>query len=139
MRDDDKLKMEQIARELRKPVRMDSSIDARVMHAVRRMPRHSRFGLWSRLTTPRSITVIPLSWGLLAAGLVLFAAVGAAAVSVNTVTPAPDLVHMTAAQRVEASEVGPGSHGHEDDVGARAPAWGDVRAALQPMKANQPR
>lgn len=78
MRDDDELRMERIARELRKPVRMHSSIDARVMHAVRRMPRHSRFGLWSRLTTPRSITVIPLSWGLLAAGLVLFAAVGAA-------------------------------------------------------------
>jgi len=41
------------------------------------MPRHSRFRLWSRLTTPRTVTVIPLSWGLVAASIALFAAIGA--------------------------------------------------------------
>jgi hypothetical protein len=72
--------MEQIARELRKPVRVSASVDARVMRAVRRLPRHSRFRLWSRLTTPRRVTVTPISWGLLAAGLALFAVLGASRV-----------------------------------------------------------
>src|SRR5262249_12845685 len=44
---------------------------------VRELPKHARFGLWSRLTTPRRVSVTPLSWGLLAAALVLFAALGA--------------------------------------------------------------
>jgi 1,4-alpha-glucan branching enzyme len=48
------------------------------MAGIRVLPRHSRFGLWSRLTTPRSIMVTPLSWGLMAASLALFAALGAA-------------------------------------------------------------
>jgi hypothetical protein len=74
----DDLRMQDIARELRRPVPVSSAVDARVMRAVQRMPRHGRFGLWSRLTTPRTITVTPLSWGMLAASLVLFAGVGAA-------------------------------------------------------------
>ena len=80
MRDDDERHIERIARELRAPLapRIDSSFDARVMAAVRRMPRHTRFSLWSRLTTPRTVTVIPLSWGLLAASVALFALFGAA-------------------------------------------------------------
>src|SRR2546425_12000283 len=64
--------MNQIARELRRPVRVSASLDARVMRAVRQLPRHSRFRLWSHLTTPRSVMVTPLSWGLLAASVALF-------------------------------------------------------------------
>ena len=73
---DDDVRMEQIARELRKPVRLTARVDDRVMRAVRRLPRHLRFGLWSRLVTPRRITVTPLSWGLLAAALAVFAVLG---------------------------------------------------------------
>src|SRR5581483_5707802 len=50
--------------------------DARVMRAIRALPRHTRARLWSRLTTPRMIRVTPLSGGLLAACLALFAALG---------------------------------------------------------------
>ncbi|HEY9227791.1 MAG TPA: isoamylase early set domain-containing protein [Gemmatimonadaceae bacterium] len=71
MRDDHDERLDKIARELKRPVRVSASLDARVMNAVRRMPKHSRLGLWSRLTTPRRIMVTPLSWGLLAAGVVL--------------------------------------------------------------------
>jgi len=70
--------MQDIARELRRPVPVSSAVDARVMRAVKRLPPHGRFGLWSRLTTPKTITVTPLSWGLLAASLLLFAGLGAA-------------------------------------------------------------
>ena len=48
------------------------------MASVRALPRHRRFGLWSRLTTPRSISITPLSMGLIAASLAVFAALGAA-------------------------------------------------------------
>jgi len=75
---DDDLRMQDIARELRRPVPVSSAVDARVMRAVKRLPPHGRFGLWSRLTTPKTITVTPLSWGLLAASLLLFAGLGAA-------------------------------------------------------------
>jgi len=68
--------MSRIARELQKPVRLDSSFDSRVMGAVRKLPKHSRFGLWSRLTTPRSVMVSPLSWGLAAAAVAVFAVMG---------------------------------------------------------------
>lgn len=47
------------------------------MRAVRELPRHARVGLWSRLTTPRRVSVTPLSWGLLAATTLLFAVLGA--------------------------------------------------------------
>ena len=79
MRDDDDGMMKEIARELRAPLvaAVSGSFDARVMAAVRRLPRHSRFRLWSRLTTPRTVTVMPLSWGLVAASLALFAVLGA--------------------------------------------------------------
>ena len=78
MRNDDDLRLQDIARELRRPVPVSSAVDARVMRAVKRLPPHGRFGLWSRLTTPKTITVTPLSWGLLAASLLLFAGLGAA-------------------------------------------------------------
>ena len=65
---------ERIARALRQPVAVDPSFDARVMNAVRALPRHSRRrAMWSRIARPRTVTVRPLSWGLLAASLVLVA------------------------------------------------------------------
>lgn len=76
MRNDHDERLEQIARELKRPVGVDASLDDRVMRAVRQLPVHSRFTLWSRLTTPRRVMVTPLSWGLLAATLVAFAALG---------------------------------------------------------------
>jgi len=76
MREDDN-ELEQIARELRRRVPVSASFDERVMAGVRRMPRHARAALWSRLTTPRTVTITPLSWGVLAASLVLFALLGA--------------------------------------------------------------
>lgn len=82
MREDDD-RLNQIARELRRAVPVSESFDARVMANIRRLPRHERFGLWSRLTTPRTVTVTPLSWGLLAASLIIFATLGAAHASVD--------------------------------------------------------
>jgi len=76
VRDEDELKMRQIARELRSAVPVSSAIDARIMGAVRRLPRHTPLGLWSRLTTRRTVTVVPLSWGVLAASLFVFALLG---------------------------------------------------------------
>ncbi len=74
---DDDVRMSQIARALRAPVRLSASFDARVMAAVRRLPGHERIKLWARLTTPRTVTVMPLTWGLLAASVALFAVLGA--------------------------------------------------------------
>jgi hypothetical protein len=59
---------------LREPVQFGPAFDARVMRAVRGMPPHTRDTLWSRLTTPRTITVTPLSWGLLAASVLVIMA-----------------------------------------------------------------
>jgi hypothetical protein len=78
MHDNDDLKIKSIAHELRQPVRVSASLDARIMRAVRELPRHARASLWSRLTTPRRVTIMPLSWGMLAASLVVFALLGAA-------------------------------------------------------------
>jgi hypothetical protein len=80
VRNDDESHIERIARELRAPLSppVSPSFDARVMAAVRRLPRHARFSLWSRLTTPRTVTVTPLTWGVLAASVALFALFGAA-------------------------------------------------------------
>src|SRR5215813_10268828 len=78
MHDDNELKIEKIARELRDPVQLSASLDARIMQAVRELPRHARASLWARLTTPRRVTIMPLSWGMLAASLVVFAGLGAA-------------------------------------------------------------
>ena len=74
--------MDEIARELRGPMRVSESFDDRVMAEVRRLPRHRQVArgghVWSRLTTPRTVTIIPLSWGLVAASLALFAVLGLA-------------------------------------------------------------
>lgn len=77
MRDEAEKDIERIARELRVPVAVSRSLDARVMNAVRSLPRHARFGLWSRLITPRTVTVTPLVWGMLAATVAAFAVLGA--------------------------------------------------------------
>src|SRR5450432_935048 len=75
--------MEHIARELRRPVPVDSTLDDRIMGAVRQLPRYGRIRLWLRLTTPRTITITPLRVGLAAASLALFAALGAAHASAD--------------------------------------------------------
>jgi hypothetical protein len=78
MHDEDELKLQKIAHELREPVRLSASLDSRIMRAVRELPRHAQASLWSRLTTPRKITIMPLSWGMLAASVAVFALLGAA-------------------------------------------------------------
>jgi hypothetical protein len=80
---EDDEKLNQIARELRQPIIVSESFDDRVMDSVRGLPKHTRFGLWSRLTTPRTVTVTPLSWGLLAASLLVFATLGLAHATVD--------------------------------------------------------
>lgn len=74
---DDDVRLNQIARVLRAPVRLSASFDARVMRVVRRLPGHARARLWTRLTTPRTVTVTPLTWGVLAASVALLAVLGA--------------------------------------------------------------
>ena len=73
---DDLVNIDEIARALRRPVRVHRSFDERVMQRVLRLPRHARARLWARLTTPRTITITPLGWGLAAASLLLFAGLG---------------------------------------------------------------
>lgn len=74
MPDDHDERIEQVSLELKRQVRVDAAFDDRVMQAVRRLPKHTRF--WSRITTPRRVMVSPLSWGMLAATLLAFAALG---------------------------------------------------------------
>ena len=77
MRDGDDESIEQVTNELRGAVPVSPEFDARVMRAVRAMPRHARHAsIWRRLTTPRTIVVTPLSWGLVAASVLVFAALG---------------------------------------------------------------
>ena len=68
---------------IRQIVPLSTDLDARIMGAIRELPRHGRRRFWSRITTPRTVTVTPLRWGLLAASLALFAALGAAHVSAD--------------------------------------------------------
>jgi Glycogen recognition site of AMP-activated protein kinase len=79
MREHDDEIIEQVGDELRGPVPVSASFDARVMRAVRAIPRHtvlSRPGIWARITAPRPIVVRPLSVGLIAACLLALAGVG---------------------------------------------------------------
>jgi hypothetical protein len=69
--------MRRIAKELRgSSPKLNKSFDDRVMSAVRSLPRHARLTLWSRITAPRTVTVKPLGWSLLAASVALFAIFG---------------------------------------------------------------
>jgi len=77
MRDGDNESIEQVADELRGTVPVSAGFDARVMRAVRAMPRHvRRVSFWSRLTTPRTLVVTPWSWGLVAASVLVLAGLG---------------------------------------------------------------
>jgi hypothetical protein len=76
VRDEDNVKIKDVARALREPVRISASFNERVMRAVRGLPKHSRLSFWRRLAMPRTITVRPLAASLVAASLVLFALVG---------------------------------------------------------------
>jgi hypothetical protein len=74
---DDELNMRRIAKELRaSSPRVDRSFDDRVMAIVRSLPRHARQTLWSRLNMPRTFTVKPLGWSVLAASVALLAIFG---------------------------------------------------------------
>jgi hypothetical protein len=64
--------IERLAAELRRPVRLSSDFDDKVMAGVRSMPRH-RFGAWARVMRPRTITVSPLVSGIAAAVLLAVA------------------------------------------------------------------
>ena len=75
--------IEHIARELKRRVPLDASLDDRIMGEVRQLPRYGRLRLWLRLTTPRTFTVTPLRVGLVAASLAVFAALGAAHASAD--------------------------------------------------------
>jgi len=101
---DDQLK--DIARELRAPVPVSESFDARVMDAVRAIPRHGRFGLWSRLTTPRrrTFTVTPLTAGLIAAGSGVFALLGAAHAYTDVNRAAEPIVAALGPKKAEAPQ-----------------------------------
>jgi hypothetical protein len=73
---DDEL-IERAAEELRRPVTMDPALDARVMAAVRALPRHGparTSGWWGWFTRSRTVHVSPLG-ALAAAALVIVAAV----------------------------------------------------------------
>lgn len=76
MRDEDNVRLRDVARELREPVRIDASFNERVMRTVRELPKHSRLSFWRRWAMPRTVTVRPLAASLVAASLVLFALVG---------------------------------------------------------------
>ena len=79
MRDDREDGIERIARELKRPARASASFDERVMETVRALPRHARFGPWSRRIRTGRFTVTSLSWGLLAATLATVAVLGKSA------------------------------------------------------------
>jgi len=72
MREDPESVVQRAARELKEPVHLDASFDARVMGAVRALPRH-RFGVWMRMLRPRTITFSPVFSGLAAAALFVVA------------------------------------------------------------------
>jgi hypothetical protein len=103
VRDDFEPSMKDIARELRASVPVSESFDARVMDAVRGLPRHGRLGMWSRLTTPRrrTFTVTPLTLGLLAAGIGVFAVLGVADAYVDVNRAAKPIVAALAPKKAE--------------------------------------
>jgi len=103
-RSDGEFRVNEIAGELKRAggAHLDASFDDRVMAAVRRVPPHHRFGLWSRLTTPRrrTITVTPLSYGMLAACVALFAVLGLAHASADLHRVAKPIVNALATKKV---------------------------------------
>jgi hypothetical protein len=115
VRENDDRILQRIARELRRPVPVDPTLDGRVMDDVRALPRHVRRGVWSRLITPRTVKVRPLPWALLAASLVLVAGlagfVAVRALGEDSAPPVTSLFHAAQApaakQRVQFVLVAP--------------------------------
>jgi len=64
MRDEEQRAVDEIADELKRPVRVDTAFEGRVMAAVRRLPVHRRLGLWARALRPRTLTLRPLPFGI---------------------------------------------------------------------------
>jgi hypothetical protein len=84
--------MESVARELRQPVIMDASLDARIMDAIRPVGRRRRraarvHAAWTWGVRPRQVSLSPLGAIAMAAGIVLMAVVGARASRPTVVTP----------------------------------------------------
>jgi hypothetical protein len=103
VRDEYEPRINDIARELRAPVPVSESFDARVMNAVRALPRHGRFGLWARLITPqrRTFTITPLTVGLMAAAVGVFAVLGAAHAYADVNRAAKPIVAALGAKKAE--------------------------------------
>ncbi|HEX7019149.1 MAG TPA: isoamylase early set domain-containing protein [Gemmatimonadaceae bacterium] len=78
MFDDERDALKRMASELRRPVTVSPTFDARVMAAIRARPRESGPRLWSRLMMPRTVIITPLRWAALVAALVLAASLGVA-------------------------------------------------------------
>ncbi len=91
-----------VAGELRRPVKMDPALDARIMAEIREHPH--RKGAW--LLRPRAVSVTPL--GVLARAAVLAAIVAGATLAVPRPRPAADSV--SAANAVPFVLYAPGAH-----------------------------
>lgn len=66
--------VERVAKELRRPARIDPAFDQRVMQAIAALPslqrRHGPSALWRWFTRPRAVALSPLGAVAVAAGLV---------------------------------------------------------------------
>ncbi|HTR76714.1 MAG TPA: hypothetical protein VMH39_01330 [Gemmatimonadaceae bacterium] len=82
MSDEHERIIDDVVHALRNDAPIEPMMDERVMTVVRGLPRHGRRHVLSRLTRPRNVMVSPLSWGLIAAGALFFAAGAGAMVSV---------------------------------------------------------
>lgn len=100
MSDRDDVMIAQIARELKKPERIDPSFDARVM-AQLRSDRAPRMSPWQWLVRPRSIQLSPLG------GLGLAGAMAAAVMLAVSLRDQPSESAPTADQRASASGTQP--------------------------------
>ena len=102
--------MESVARELRQPVIMDASLDARIMDAVRPVGRRRRRSAraqaaWQFVSRPRPLS--PIAALAIAAGIAIIAVLGdraarqpaVAGVAAQAPEPADPLIHRTAATR----------------------------------------
>ncbi|HVH67461.1 MAG TPA: isoamylase early set domain-containing protein [Gemmatimonadales bacterium] len=70
--------IERVVAQLRRPVRVDPELDARVMQRIARLPAHqagAMHAVWRRLTRPHQFAVSPLGALAIAALLVLLAVI----------------------------------------------------------------
>ena len=87
---DDEL-IERAAETLRRPVKIDPAVDARVMATVHALPRHQApraRGWWAWLTEARTVRVSPLA-AFAAAAVIVVAAVGVVPRLTSTGSPGP--------------------------------------------------